>query len=216
MSYNPATDGPALRAELVGNQGHYTLWDMRATLAKLNDPAQARTARDSSARTFSGNDLLNAITAQPGEYNTVVDGAVTQTAQIPARKLFVQHMISHGDEVIPTRFHAGILAIFSNAGAPTIRAAMIDEATGPMSMAEQLFGDDVVLAAADVNEALGPPTYQMMTAAERAVWADQVDADRLAWNNNLSPDQQHLVRPPLTQEQRDKPRAVPGALPTWS
>ena len=156
MAYDPATDAAALRAEVVDNQAHYgDPGSTRTVLAKLNDPALARTAANSTAREFSGDDLVAAIVAQPVEHNSAVDG-FANADQVAARKLFVDRMVAYGPEAIPARFHATILAVYTNALAPTIRAKIIAEATGPQSQAEQLFGDDTLITRRDWVDARGP------------------------------------------------------------
>lgn len=99
---------------------------------------------------FSGDDLLDACMGQPTELNS----AVFAHANAEQRKVWYQRMINHGDQPIPVRFHASILGVFSQALAPTIRAAIIAEATGPQRREEVVFGDDSVVTREGINSAI--------------------------------------------------------------
>jgi len=120
-----------------------------AGLLAAADPAGAVHA----VASFNGEDLLASLTASAAEYNAVIDGFAT-AAQVPARKLFIGRMLDYGATPIPKRFHATLGQIFSLAGAPTIRAAILAELNGPMSRAEALFGDDTVVTRQDMQAVL--------------------------------------------------------------
>ena len=156
MAYDPATDATALRAEVIDNQAHYgDPGATKAVLDRLNtktaDSSICRTPQDSTARTISGFDLLEAMMADKAEYTTAVTTASQQTLIVTLVELY--------ERDIPTRFQQELISltgVFNATVAPTIRNAIIAEATGPQSMSEILFGDDTVITKRDWVAARGP------------------------------------------------------------
>lgn len=156
---NPA-DVQALRTEIEtdpAGQGYRAPTDYfaaGATVALLNLLRQPDAlGATNTLHTFSGEDLLASVIASGAEYEVVVTGH----AQAGLRSEFMSRMFAYGEAAIPRRFHSALQAVFSQAQAPTIRAAIIAEITGPMRREEVLFGDDTVLSRADIAAALALP-----------------------------------------------------------
>ena len=159
---NPA-DLSALKSEIENDpvsQGYRSPLDLYAAgatveLLKLLRQDSAGGETNSSAL-FSGEDLLAAMIVSPGEYAAVV----SDHPQSALRTTFIEHLLryipSNAESfgVIPQRFQGAILSVFTVAAAPTIRASLIAEATGPMRREEVLFGDDISLTRQDIQAAL--------------------------------------------------------------
>lgn len=121
------------------------------------DDAGGATATRSN---LTAEDLLEAISASPGEYNAVV----TAHVQASSRQRFIDNLLRwYGPQataqgpvstIIPHRFYNELNALFSQANAPTIRAALVGEMSGPLRREEALFGDDTSLDRQDVRAAL--------------------------------------------------------------
>ena len=178
MAYNPAVDATALRAEVVLNQVHYgDLGSTKTVLAKLNtktaDVAICRTPADSSARAFTGEDLMFVVATAAGgpqEYVVAVTGHVDSAYRMDWYDYLTRE---YRESPIPVRFHTQILAVFSTGDAPNVRAQIILEATGPQAMAEVLFGDDSIISTTDYFDALGPPDAPtLMDAAQQQQYVD--------------------------------------------
>ena len=112
---------------------------------KINTPSSNVGNDNRTDAEFTGDDLLASIAVNPSEYAVVVS-AHTQSA---IRTTFVEALIARQDGLIPKRFHATILAIFTAANASTIRTAMIAHATSPISRAEVLWGNDTQISKQD-------------------------------------------------------------------
>ncbi len=90
-------------------------------LLQLNDPLGAV----HTIETFTGEDFLDCLVQSAttaSEYNAVVDGFTT-ASQVPARKMFIEQMLSYKASPIPKRFHARLQAMFTSGLAPTINGA---------------------------------------------------------------------------------------------
>ncbi len=142
-------DLTALRDEVLNNAAHYgDPGTTPAVLAKLNtrssDPTVVRTPANSNARDFDGLDLAKAVMADPTEF-------AARMAD-PASKLLIETLVSLQSQRIPTKFKSELVGgggVFNNTDAPTIRGAIVAEATGPQSMAEVMFGDDTNISRDD-------------------------------------------------------------------
>jgi len=123
----------------IGYAGNNT----QGLLDLLNLPANNPGGESSTNRIFTGFDLLESCTTSNAEYDAAVN--------TPLRILLVESLVRLNEESVPVRFKNELMGVFSNALAPTIRAAIIAEATGPQSRAEVLFGDDVIIIPFDLT-----------------------------------------------------------------
>lgn len=211
--YDPVANAAALRAEVVGFQAHYgDPGSTRAVLAKLNtktaDTAICRVPANSAARTISGSDLMEA---------TLLDGAEFAVAVNPAnpahenRRMVLRAMFDLHDASIPLRFQDELISVtgmFNVTDAPTIRAAIIAEATGPQSMAESMFGDDSTIGSSDLSAALGPPDAPtLMDAAQQQQYIDD-------YMDHYTGDDKVAERARITALAPTK--EAPGQTATWS
>ena len=117
-------------------------------LGLINDPASNTGNENSTARDFTGDDLLHALTISPAaaaEYPVAVDTVLKQMA--------VESLVNYRSQVLPVKFKDLLIhdtaGIFNDTDGPIIKAAIIVEATGPKSRAEVLWGDDTVITKQD-------------------------------------------------------------------
>jgi len=117
--------------------GYQPITNTIVLLNLLNDSVNNPGSEVSTARNFSGFDLLESCLLSSGEYDVVVDSS--------NKIALIQTLFNLEDQSIPIRFKNELLNIFTSGLAPTIRAGIIAEATSKLSRAEVLFGDDTII-----------------------------------------------------------------------
>lgn len=151
---NDSADIEALRAELLNDPAGQGYADALATGAtvKLVNLLRAPSASNEPRQRleFTGDDLLYCITAAQNEYQA----AVTGHAQSAIRQILVQRLINFADEMVPERFHVSVLDVFDASNAPTIRAALIGQASGVLRREEAVFGDGTTIDRRAVQAAI--------------------------------------------------------------